>query len=378
MSSKLVRTGPSSPVVTSTIGQPTAVRISGDGLRAFHRSWHNSPSPPYNYYEGQINAVDWNGTSWSIVSGIGGSSGGSELYEEGNKQFQISKNGTSVAWDFKYQSPNTFPYNGISVSRQNFSIQDFYAFRAYDASSPSYASGIKITTSANETTGNIYQPTNVRFSNTATLFIHYSGYFGHLIEIESRSSLFFPSGGTYGDNCYGFEVSGNGNHVFVFIGGSLKLFSWDGSAWQFSNDFTTSGYIAQTGATAAVNYDGSIVAVRSSTATRVYKKTANTWAQLGSDLLSGEPWVNSAGNLVITGNKLFEWSGTSWGYKWDTLGALSDDGTVAVAASGPGSIIRYELKNVAPIYYGGPLVSSIYAGSTEGKQIYYGPQKLWP
>lgn len=386
MSSKLIKTGAASTPVRNDLTSPTSVRISGNGLRGFHRSSRttkNAGTEWYADYSGQINAEDWSGSSWSRVSNIGGYTNiPGVVYNEGKNEFQISKNGAAVAWDFTYHSPNTFSYYGISVSRQNLNTANFYAFRASDAAAPSYTSGIKITTSVNETSGDKYQPRNARFSDVAILFIHYSGYgstsAGHLIEVESRPSLFFPGGGTYGGNCYNFEVSGNGDHIFVFIGGSLKLFSWDGSVWQFSNDFTTSGYIAPTGATAAVNYDGTVVAIRGSTATRVYKKTGSNWAQLGADIPSGTPWTNSTGTLVAAGSKLYEWSGSAWVYKWDTLGAISDDATVAVAASGPGSIIRYELKDVAPIYFGGTLASSIYAGSTEGKQVYYGAQKLWP
>lgn len=374
MSFKLVRTGPASPVVTSLVGQPTAVRISGDGLRAFHRSQGTAILPNASGFEGQINAVDWNGTAWSIVSGIGGQTGGGEIWDEGKNEFQISKNAGNVAWDFQYKSPNTFQYTGIHVSGQNYQI--IYAFVPSDPAAPSLATGTQVTPNANLVSNNVYVPKKIRFSDDATRRFVFFQSSNNLIEVNpggssGNSTILFPFNGAHGNNLQNFEVSGDGNHLFVFIGGSLKLFSWDSSAWQFANDFPT------TGSACAVNFDGSLVAIQNA-GVKVYKKTGNTWAQLGNDLPDGTPWVNSAGNLVRAGGKLFEWSGSDWIYKWDSIGALSDDGTVAVWAFGAGSISRYELKNVAPIYFGGTLASAVYAGSTEGKQVYYGAQKLWP
>lgn len=379
MSSKLIKTGAASTPVRNDLTSPTAVRISGDGLRGFHRSsltTFGGGAPSYADYEGQINAEDWSGSSWSRVSNIGGSTGGTEIYNEGKNEFQISKNGGVVAWDFTYYSPDTSQYVGIAISPGS---ARFYSFIPGNYSAPSYAGSTLITPLLNQPSGanQIYTPKRIRFSDDASRrFIYYASG-NNLIEGNDGSSLFFPVDGTYGNSLRDFELSGNGDHIFVFIGGSLKLFSWNGSAWQFSNEFITSGYTAPTGATAAVNYDGSVVAVRGATATRVYKKTGNTWAQLGADLPTGTPWVNSTGTLVNAGSKLYEWTGSAWVYKWDTLGALSDDGTVAVSASGPGSIIRYELKDVAPIFFGSTLTTAIYAGSTEGKAIYYGPSLLW-
>lgn len=373
MSFKLVRTGPASPVVTSLIGQPTAVRISGNGLRAFHRSQGTAIFPGANGFEGQINAFDWTGTSWSTVSGIGGQTGGGEIWEEGGNEFQISKNGINVAWDFKYKSPNTFQYTGIHVSGQNYSL--IYAFVPSDPAAPSLATGTQVTPNANLVSNNVYVPKKIRFSDDASRRFVLFQSFNNLIEVNpdrhaENSRILFPFNGTYGNNLRNFEVSGDGNHLFVFIGGSLKVFSWDGADWQFSREFTPAS-------TCAVNFDGSLVAIQS-TVVKVFKKTSGIWAQLGGDLPDGTPWVNSAGNLVSAGNKLFEWSGSAWAYKWDTIGALSDDGTVAVGAFGAGSISRYELKDVAPIYFGGTLASAVYAGTAEGKEFYYGAQKLWP
>lgn len=381
MSSKFIRTGVASTPVHNDLTSPTAVRISGNGLRGFHRSsltTIGAGAPWYADYKGQINAEDWSGSSWSRVSNIGGSTGGNEIYNEGKNEFQISKNGGAVAWDFTYHSPDTSQYTGIAISPGPASAR-LYAFIPANPATPSYAGSTLITPFSNSPSGvnQIYTPKRIRFSDDASRrFIYYASG-NNLIEGNDGSSLFFPVDGTYGNNLRDFELSGNGDHIFVFIGGSLKLFSWNGLAWQFSNEFITSGYTAPTGATASVNYDGTVVAVRGSTATRVYKKTGNAWAQLGADLPSGTPWVNSTGTLVSAGSKLYEWTGSTWDYKWDTLGAISDDGTVAVTAAGPGSIIRYELKDVAPIYFGGTLASAIYAGASEGKAIYYGSKLLW-
>ena len=371
MSSKLIKTGAASTPVRNDLTSPTSVRISGNGLRGFHRSSLTTKNATQWYfgYEGQINAEDWSGSSWSRVSNIGGSTGGSEIYDEGKNEFQISKNGGAVAWDFTYHSPDTFQYTGIEISPGS---ARFYTFTPVNPAAPSYTESTLITPQSNQPSGvnQIYIPKKIRFSDDASRrFIYYqSG--NNLIEGNDGSSLFFPANGTYGNNLVDFELSGNGDHIFVFIGGSLKLFSWNGSAWQFANDFTTGG------SACAVNFDGSVVAINSA-GVKVYKNTGGTWAQLGGDLQDGTPWVNASGTLVAAGSKLYEWSGSAWLYKWDTLGAISDDGTVAVAASGPGSIIRYELKDVAPIYFGGTLASSIYAGATEARAIYYGSSQLW-
>jgi len=105
MSFVLRQKGQPSPQAVPGIGVPTRFILSGDGLRAFHRSWYNFIFPASPGYEGQINAVDWNviSNTWSIVAGMGGGSGGGEAWDEGASEFKISKNGVTVAWDFIYQ-----------------------------------------------------------------------------------------------------------------------------------------------------------------------------------------------------------------------------------------------------------------------------------
>lgn len=374
MSFVLIQKGQPSPQVVSGIGVPTRFILSSNGIRAFHRSQYNFIFPNANGPEGQINAFDWNGTSWTLVNGIGGNTGGGEIWNEGQNEFQISKNGVNVAWDFQYKSPNELQYTGIDVDGQD--PQLIYAFVPSDPAAPSWFTGTYVTPWANAVSGNVYVPKKIRFSDDASIRFVYFQSFNNLIEINpgfstGNSSIFFPYNGTYGNNLQNFEISGDGNHLFVFVGGSLKLFSWNGSTWQFSHEFTNSG------PSCSVNFDGSIVAIQNS-GVKVYQKTGGIWAQLGGDLPDGTPWVNSAGILVNTGTNLYKWNGTSWVFQWTTLGALSDNGEAAITAAGAGSIQRYELEDLLPIYKGSTATSSIYAGSVIANSVYYGSQKLWP
>jgi hypothetical protein len=381
MSFVLRQKGQPSPQAVPGIGVPTRFILSGDGLRAFHRSWYNFIFPASPGYEGQINAVDWNviSNTWSIVAGMGGGSGGGEAWDEGASEFKISKNGVTVAWDFIYRSPNAFQYNGITASTVSGN-RNIWAFVPADPANPLYVDGTTITTNHNKPSGaglQHYEPKKIRFSdNNNRIFVHFTS-FNNTIEINpevesgDKSKLWFPFGGIYGNNLQNFEVSGDGNHIFVFVGGSLKLFSWDGSTWQFSHEFTNSG------PSCSVNFDGSIIAIQNS-GVKVYKKTGGIWAQLGGDLPDGTPWVNSAGILVNTGTSLYKWNGTSWVFQWTTLGALSDNGEAAITAAGAGSIQRYELEDLPPIYKGSTIASSIYAGSVIANSAYYGSQKIWP
>lgn len=389
MSLGLVKKGsPSSQI--GNVGTPTAVQLSANGLRGFYRSQELNSYTVYGQtvYNGQITALDWNGISWTQVPGIGGSTGAGEIYNEGAGFLEIATNGQSVAWDFRYYAPNTFNYRGIQVSGLNPVV--YYSFAASNNSAPSSQNSPSITTLSNEANTNVYTPLLIRFSDDASLrFIYYrSG--NNLIEVNaglsgSRPSLLFPSGGTYGDNFESFEVSGDGNHVFVYIGGSLKVFTWNGSNWQFSHSFTTSGY------NFSVNYDGSLVAIQNAGSVKIYKKTGSAWGQLGGDLADGTPWVNSTGTLVNLKNlsygtsALYSWNGSAWEFKWTTFASvfwsgnpLSDNGEVAITPNSAGSIQRYEIQNVAPLYKGSTISSQIFVGTIPASMVYYGSTKLWP
>jgi hypothetical protein len=390
MSFGLIKTGPQSPSV-GNVGTPTAVQLSANGLRAFCRSKELNSYTIYGLtvYNGDIRTFDWNGTEWSVVPGIGGGTGGGEIYDEGAGLLQISANGQSVAWDFRYYTPNTFNYRGIQVSGLNPVI--YYSFAASNNSAPSSQNSPSITTLSNEANTNVYTPLLIRFSDDASLrFIYYrSG--NNLIEVNaglsgSRPSLLFPSGGTYGDNFQNFEVSGDGNHVFVYIGGSIKLFSWNGGAYAFSYEFSAS--LTSNISTFSVNFDGSIIAIRNA-GVKVYKKTGSTWSQLGGDLTDGAARLNSLGTLLnidaITTAALYLWDGTDWGFVRFTPASaywsgnpISDNGETAIAPASAGSIQRYEIQDVPPLYKGSSIASAIYAGATPATSVYYGSKKLWP
>lgn len=383
MSFGLVKIGSPSPV-DSSVQVSSSIHLSANGLRGFYRSWKNTPVSGTNNYEGLINAVDWNGTAWSVVSGIRGFTGGGEKYNEGEKVFQISANGLFVAFDFTVKAPNTVEYEGIQLSWENNNFALFYSFCPADLSNPSSSNGVAITDLQNPTSGTVYKPRIIRISNNGLIrFVYYiSG--NNLIEITGRPSLFFPANGTYGNFLANFQISGDGNHVFVHIGGTLKLFSWDGSSWQFSPSFTSTSSVC------SINFDGSIIAIQDSGAVRVYQKTGSSWAQLGGDLPDGSPWVNSTGTLVniaqlgagynapAIGGNLYGWDGSNWVWQWPTYGAISDNAQTAITVAGKGSIQRYEIQNVPPIYKGSLIASAIYAGSTSASSVYYGAQKLWP
>lgn len=388
MSLGLIKKGsPSSQL--GNVGTPTAVQLSANGLRAFYRAQEVNSYTIYGQtvYNGDIRALDWNGTSWSVVPGIGGDTGGGEIYDEGLGFIKIAANGQSVAWDFRYYSPDTYNYRGIHASGLNPVV--YYSFAASNNAAPSSQNSSAITTSANESNTNVYSPRLIRFSNDASLrFIYYySG--NNLIEVNaglsgSRPSLLFPSNGTYGNGLQNFEISGDGNHVFVFIGNSLKVFSWDGTTWQFSYTFTSAG------PTFAVNSDGSVVAIQNAGSVKVYKKTGSTWAQLGGDLANGAPWVNSTGTLVNLPYNydaaLYSWNGTAWEFQMTTFASafwsgnpISDNGEVAITPASAGAIQRYESQqNVSAIYKGSTIPSAIYAGATPASSVYFRSKKIWP
>jgi len=375
MSLKLVATGPISPPSGPQLGSPTKVLMSGNGLRAFWRAQTALTYPTGvngNQFEGYIGAVDWDGSQWLTISGLGGWSGGSEIYDEGYNLVEISKDGQNVAWDFTFHSPNASKYFGIQISGQN--SDSINPFVPADLSAPASLSGTEITRYANRISSSEYIPRSIRFSDDATLRFVYFQSFNNLIEATGRPGLFFQFNGTYGNNLSNFEISGNGSSVFVFIGGSLKEFNWNGSSWQFANN------ISNTGTAFFSNFDGTILAAETSdaSAVKVFQKTGAIWAQLGVDMPPGSPRLNSAGTLLNVGGKLYLWTGTTWQYQWDTLGAISDDGAVAAVSAGEGSVRRYEIKDVAPIYKGSTLAAEIYAGSTPSTAVYYGAQKLWP
>jgi hypothetical protein len=286
MSLKLVATGPLSPATGLQLLSPDRVLISGDGLRAFWRAQTVLTYPTGvngNQFEGYIGAVDWDGSQWLIVSGLGGGSGGSEIYDEGKNLVEISKDGQNVAWDFTFHSPNTFKYFGIQISGQN--SDSINPFVPADLSAPASSSGTKITPFANRISSSEYIPRRIRFSDDATLRFVYFQSLNNLIEVTGRPSLFFQFNGTYGNNLQNFEISGNGSSVFVFIGDSLKEFNWNGSSWQFANN------ILNTGTAFFSNFDGTILAAQTAdnSAVKVFQKTGTTWAQLGGDMPPGSP-----------------------------------------------------------------------------------------
>ena len=388
MSLGLIKKGsPSSQL--GNVGTPTAVQLSANGLRAFYRAQELTSYTIYGQtvYNGDIRTLDWNGTSWSVVPGIGGDTGGGEIYDEGLGFIKIAANGQSVAWDFRYYSPDTTNYRGIHASGLNPVV--YYSFAASNNAAPSSQNSPAFTTTENGNNTNVYSPRQIRFSNDASLrFIYYASG-NNLIEVNaglsgSRPSLFFPFNGTYGNNLQNFEISGDGNHVFVFIGGSLKVFSWDGTNWQFSYSFTAASSLF------AVNSDGSVVAIQNAGSVKVYKKTGSTWAQLGGDLADGAPWVNSTGTLVNLKNNydaaLYSWNGTAWEFQRTTFASLvwsgnpiSDNGEVAITPASAGAIQRYESQqNVSAIYKGSTIPSAIYAGATPASSVYFRSKKIWP
>ena len=225
-------------------------------------------------------------------------------------------------------------------------------------------------------------------------FVYYNGPGGNLIEINAgisgtRTSLWFPTDGPYGNFYKGHQVSGDGNHVFIFVGGSIKLFTWNGSAYAFAYEFSAS--LTSNSSTFSVNFDGSVIAIQNS-GVKIYKKTGSTWAQLGGDLTNGSARLNSSGTLVTIyqiwpalNRALYLWDGTAWGFVRFGLAPstwsgnpISDNGEVAIAPASAGSIQRYEIQDVPPLYKGSTIASAIYAGATPATSVYYGSKKLWP
>jgi hypothetical protein len=396
MSFALTKKGSPSPSVgIGNVGTPTAVQLTANGMRGFLRCKDVNAYTFYSFttvYKGRIRATDWDGSAWSsLVPGLGGDTPVTGAYDEGVGLLEISANGASVAWDFKFFTPDTTGYYGISVS--GTSPINYLPFIAANPSSPSSQTGTSISPAANNPNSpSAYTPKSILFSDNGALgFVYYSGPGGNLIEINAgisgtRTSLWFPTNGPYGNNYRGFEISVDGNHVFVLIGGSIKLFSWNGSAYAFSYEFSAS--LTSNSSTFSVNFDGSVIAIQNA-GVKIYKKTGSTWAQLGGDLTDGSARLNSSGTLVtinqISSRALYSWDGTVWdfvrftpvSYLW--IGnPISDNGETAIAPSSAGSIQRYEIQDVPPLYKGSSIATAIYAGSTPATAVYYGAQKLWP
>jgi hypothetical protein len=276
MSLKLVAVGPPSAGNSSFLS-PSAVLISGSGARAYWRaraalSTDTGISGLGNQFEGRITGIDWNGSSWTVFPGQSGQTGGAEIYNEGNNFLGISKNGNRVAWNFRYHSPDTTQRGGIDTRNyQTQQSQRFYEFIPANQSAPNYSLGTELTPFVNVPNGVnvIYTPSSLRFSDDGqlTFILFQSG--DNLIEVTGRPSLFFQNDGAYGNNLQNFEISGNGSSVFIFIGGSIKEFNWNGSSWQFANN------ILNTGPAFFPNFDGTILAAQTSdnSAVRVFKKT---------------------------------------------------------------------------------------------------------
>lgn len=399
MSFALIKKGlPSSSSGFGNVGTPTAVQLTANGMRGFLRCKEVNAYTFYSFttvYKGVIRATDWNGSVWSsLVPGLGGDTPVTGAYDEGAGFLEISANGASVAWDFKFFTPDTSGYYGISVS--GTSPINYFPFIPANPSSPSSQTGTSISPAANNpNSSSAYTPRSILFSDNGALrCVYYSGPGGILIEINAgisgtRSSLWFPTDGLYGNNYRGFRISGDGNHIFVLIGGSIKLFSWNGSAYAFSYEFSAS--LTSTSSTFSVNFDGSVIAIQNS-GVKIYKKTGSTWAQLGGDLTNGSARLNSSGTLVTIyqispalNRALYLWDGTAWGFVRFAPAAafwsgnpISDNGEVAIAPASAGSIQRYEIQDVPPLYKGSSIASAIYAGSTEAQAVYYGTKKLWP
>jgi hypothetical protein len=393
MSFALTKKGsPSSSSGFGNVGTPTAVQLTANGSRGFLRCKEVNAYTFYSFatvYKGVIRATDWDGSAWSsLVPDIGGNTPVTGAYDDGAGLLEISADGASVAWDFKFYTPNTYSYKGIRVSGTN--PINYLPFIAASPSSPSSQTGTSISPAANNT-NDPYTPRSILFSDNGALrFVYYDGPGGNLIEINAgisgtRSSLWFPTDGLYGNNLKGFQISGDANHVFVFIGGSIKVFTWNSSAYAFSHEFSAS--LTSTPSTFSVNFDGSVIAIQNS-GVKIYKKTGSTWAQLGGDLTNGSARLNSSGTLVTINQinrALYLWDGTAWGFvRFAPASAflsgnpISDNGEVAIAPANAGSIQRYEIQDVPPLYKGSSIASAIYAGSTPATAVYYGTKKLWP
>lgn len=371
---------------------PSAVLLTAQGNRSFYRTETDKgyTTPAGSKKLGKIQGLDWNGSSWTTVLGLGENPSASDSssydnFEHGKTIFEISKNGASVGYDWKFVSQDGLVYKAIEVDGSLNEL--IYPFSHPDSATqfPPTSSTQNITELAGPLDSSfVFHPWILRLDDTSTRrFVAFDVFTDarDIIRVTGRPSLYFASINYYSQGDYNFfnyrslnsfEISGDGNNIFAYVGDGLRHFSWSGTAWVYSYVFTGAGNIC------AVNGDGSVVAAQVSGSTVVFKKINNLWTQLGAGLPIGPLWVNTAGNLLAIDTQLYAWNGSSWeNQQWQAIGSLSDNATVSATAAGDSSVQRLELKDVAPIYFGGTLATAIYAGATEGQAIYYGSSLLW-
>ena len=273
----------------------------------------------------------------------------------------MSKDGRSVGVDQSYISyylSNARTFKSISVKGFNSKL-NYDSYLSTYSTSDTGAGSFDISEGYNLTSPHIvrfFTPSAIKFSDDASVqFVLYVSSSNintgtgpnSFIKILNRGNLVFNWSDADGGNVTRFEVSGDGNYIFVYINQIIKVYSYNSS----SSSYVYSTSISNLSAPMSVNYDGSIFATQNN-GVRVYRNINGTWSQMGSLMPNEKPRLNAAGDLLSIGKSLYQWSGSEWQYKWEinTVSAsssaalgISNNGLVSIASAGAGSIQRYEI-----------------------------------
>ena len=338
---------------------PDKICLSADGLVATHRSkWD------YAYSDGKTSGytygLKWANNQWNYESSLSVSTPLNH-FSLGEGLLEMSKDGRSVGVDQSYISyyfSSARTFKAIVVNGFNSKL-DYNSYLSLYSNSDTGGGGFNIYNGANITSPNIvrfFRPTAIRFSYDASVqFVLYVSSSNSdtgagpnsFIKILNRGNLVFNWSDADGGNVTRFEVSGDGNYIFVYINQLIKVYSYNSA----SSSYVYSTSISDLSAPVSINYDGSIFATQNN-GVRIYRNIDGTWSQMGSLMPNENPRLNTQGDLLNIGKTLYGWSGSEWEYKWQTnilsasssaaLG-ISNDGLVSVASIGAGSIQRYEI-----------------------------------
>jgi hypothetical protein len=350
------------------LGTPHIMRISSNGSTAFfvaqetiQRSvpkHYTNGAPTALHYNGFIYGLSWQNNAWTTTTSLSRTLNTQQgHYDTARNVLQISKDGRSVGFNFRYYN-SLSSYEGIGVF--GLYADEYYSYFIHndDGNSDGFNLGPLSLPFAYDP-ARIYSPANIRFSDDASLhFVLFKSssyldqqtgtYYSRTnskMKILNRGYLFFKWSDTNGGDVNSFEVSGDGNHIFVYINGSVKLYSYDGLSYVYVTDFSGTGTIN------TVNFDGSIFASKQTNGVKVFQKINNVWSQRGSILPNDTPFINSNGNLLNVGTRLYAWNGSDWVFQWytlksggsvDNVAVLNDNGEIAVGVAGASSIKRYQ------------------------------------
>lgn len=167
--------------------------------------------------------------------------------------------------------------------------------------------------------------------------------------------------GTTSDDSYGKSITINASGSILAISAEpffdtsyVRVFEWNGSTWnQLGNDILGTATQDGFGRTISLNATGTVLTVGATNfdgpdnmngLLRVYEWNGTSWVQKGSDLIGDNELdnfgagvtINDDGTIIAAGAratlngsagyvKIFEWNGTDWGQKGNTIVGNSSD-----------------------------------------------------